>query len=103
MMQQMMRNNRQSLSCHHALKQKRLVPREALYEDEACTVPSRSFRWFVADVPQDVAIVKEWRRWMREVIMPNNDAIVDLILVCAASAESRAARATRSPALRAAE
>ena len=67
-------------SARMALKQKRLMPREALFEDEACTRENKSFRWFESGIEQDVQIVKEWRRWVREVIHPNNEAMLEILL-----------------------
>jgi len=67
-------------SARMALKQKRLMPREALFEDEACTRENKSFRWFESGIEQDVQIVMEWRRWVREVIHPNNEAMLEILL-----------------------
>ena len=72
-------------SARFSLKQKRLVPREQLYKDEKCTVENPEFRWFGygpdgEPVAQKVEIVLLWRRWVREVVQPNNEAMLDILL-----------------------
>ena len=72
------------LSARKSLKQKRLVPREALFLDEECTQPNKTFSWFSYNdagepIDQDVNIVIEWRRWVRTVISPCQEDMFRLI------------------------
>ena len=67
-----------------ALKQKRLVPREKIYLDEACENFNPDFRWFEygpdgEPVDQDPRVVQEWRAWVRYVMLPTTEKMVELI------------------------
>ena len=72
------------LSARKSLKQKRLVPREAIFLDEECTKLNTDFSWFPYDqngepIDQNVEIVIEWRRWVRTVILPCQEDMLKLI------------------------
>lgn len=68
-----------------ALKQKRLVKPEKLFADKDCTIPNSKFKWFEWDAEQEIGIdqdplvVKEWRSWVRHVLMPTNEKMLALI------------------------
>jgi len=77
--------NNAKQSARFSLKQKRLLPWQKLYEDENCTQENQEFRWFGYDendqaVEQDPRIVLLWRRWVREVVQPNNEAMLEILL-----------------------
>lgn len=78
-------NKQAMVSALRSLKQKRLKSREELYLDVACTMPNPDFRWFAYDasgepVAQNVEVVIEWRRWVRTVLQPCNEEMLNIMV-----------------------
>ena len=80
-------------SAVESLAWKQLVRADEIYADDALRTLRGDWRWFEFPEfdeasgtwrgehrPQKESIVREWRTWMREVLQPNNEAIVELLL-----------------------
>ena len=80
-------------SAMRALAQKRLVPYGDIFSDEARKELRTDWKWFKFPTfnetakewqgsyeAQECAIVREWRHWVRTVMQPNNEAIMELLL-----------------------